>query len=130
MNPEILKIFNEDRGTLVPVEFADVPFVPKRLFFIKGVPQGTVRGEHGHFKCKQYYICIKGLVLVEMYTGPSEFEVVILRPGQAILVPEMVWTSEEFCTGHEVLLVLCSEEYSKDDYFTDKNLLNLTPTNQ
>lgn len=124
MKQELLKTFTDERGTLVPIEFTDLPFVPKRIFYIRNVPQNTIRGGHGHYKTRQYYMCIQGLILVKIYTNTTDFEIVILKPGQALLVPEMVWTSEEFCTGKEVLLVICSEAYSKEDYFTDKNLSN------
>jgi dTDP-4-dehydrorhamnose 3,5-epimerase-like enzyme len=124
MKADKLTQFTDPRGTLVPVEFSMLPFVPVRMFYVKDVPQGTIRGQHGHFKCRQYYICMAGLIVVKIHRSAAMYDMVILKPGHGLYIPEMLWTSEEFCTEGTMLQVLCSEPYDKEDYFTDKNICN------
>lgn len=120
MNIEKLPIHRDKRGELIPVYFSNLPFIPQRIFYIIGVPKGTERGGHGHYKCQQYYICIKGIIEVKIY-DVNQKENIILTPGKALFIDKMIWTSEKFITGNEVLLVLCSHEYDANDYFTDIN---------
>lgn len=122
MNFESLKIHRDERGDLIPISLSNIPFVAKRIFYIVNVPERTERGGHGHYKCCQYYICIQGIIRVEINDGENEIEVFLL-PGHTLLIDKMVWTSEKFMTSDSILLVLCSEEYDPKDYFTDKKLL-------
>ena len=63
------KIFKDDRGCLFPIEINSVPFDVKRVFTVYGVPMGTIRGEHAHFKTKQYLFCVKGKIQVYLDDG-------------------------------------------------------------
>ncbi len=45
-----LHILSDDDGTLVPIEFSELPFEPKRVFYVTNVPKGEERGNHAHFK--------------------------------------------------------------------------------
>src|SRR3954471_15386647 len=48
------------RGSLVAMNFADLPFVPKRFFTVFDVPSVDVRGEHAHRECEQLLVCVRG----------------------------------------------------------------------
>lgn len=123
MNSERLKTYRDERGDLIPLNFLELPFIPKRIFYVKNVSNEKVRGCHGHYKCKQYYICIKGFITIKLYDGIQEKQITLL-PNEGLFVDNMVWTSEMFDSHNDVLLVLCSEEYDANDYFTDKKILN------
>jgi len=110
----------EDRGALSYVEFKDLKFQPKRMYFIYGVPQGEVRGNHGHRQDQQYLICVKGQVRVKL-TGKDLEEEKILKIGDCIFMDQMVWGEQEYMTGDDVLLVLCSTNFDKNDYIYDIN---------
>ena len=49
--------FKDHRGLLVPIEFAQLPFMPKRLFYVSNVPKGEERGNHAHYNTKQILTC-------------------------------------------------------------------------
>ena len=36
--------YTDDRGGVVPIDFSDLPFIPKRIFYVKDVPKNTIRG--------------------------------------------------------------------------------------
>ena len=113
-----IQIFEDERGSLLPVEFKDLEFTPKRLFFINNVPQLVERGGHAHFKTKQILICVRGSVEVLLDDG-KEKKTHLLSLGQSILIPEMVWDSQRFLDKDTEILVLCSTLYDKEDYIFD-----------
>ena len=68
-NIQKIKSFTDEKGNLLPIEFGQLDFVPKRVFVVNDVPVGCVRGNHAHYKTKQYLICTKGEFNVIMDYG-------------------------------------------------------------
>jgi len=51
----------------------------------------------------------------------------LLNVGESILIPKMVWDSQEFLDKNSEILVVCSTEYDINDYILNYNeFLNLT----
>jgi len=118
-SPTELNVFNDERGTLVPIDFLkNTPFNPKRIFYVYGVPINTWRGGHAHYNTKQLLICIKGGILVKLETK-NEIVEYFLEKNQTCFIDNMVWDSQKFIEEDSILLVLCSTEYDKDDYIFD-----------
>ena len=113
-----LKIIKDDDGTLVPIEFSDLPFEPKRIFYVCDVPKGEERGNHAHFETRQLLICLQGSILVKIHDG-KDLKEYRLIPNQSILVERMIWDSQVFETDRDVLLSICSTSYNKPDYIED-----------
>lgn len=107
--------FNDARGDLIPIEFEDLPFVPKRIFIVKNVPVRTIRGEHAHHKNQQYLICLKGKIEVVLHNGFKETSKII-KEGESVLIKNLIWDYQKFMTKDSILLVLCSIPYSIKDY--------------
>ena len=116
MNVEVKKwnVIKDKRGCLVPLEFKDLPFIPKRLFYVTKVPRYMRRGEHAHIETQQIIICVKGVVGVKLVDKESKYY--ILKENDYIFVDKMVWDAQDFLTGDDILLVLCSTSYDKKDY--------------
>lgn len=115
-------IFTDERGgNLIPIEFNQLSFVPQRIFTVSDVPANHIRGEHAHYTTEQFLLCIKGQIIVYLDDG-KEITETLLSSGQSIYIPKMVWDSQKFITGHELMVVLASTEYSLEDYILDKNL--------
>lgn len=113
-----INIFLDKRGLLVPVEHKELPFVPQRTFVVCNVPVRTERGNHAHYKCRQFAVVVAGMIKFDLDDGKNE-QSVILKAGESILIEKMIWDSQTFVTPGAVLLVFCSIPYSKDDYITD-----------
>jgi dTDP-4-dehydrorhamnose 3,5-epimerase-like enzyme len=113
-------IFDDNRGCLLPIEFNNLPFTPKRIFTVYDVPKNSVRGEHAHFKTIQILICISGKIEVVLHDGDSETKTIINK-GDSILVNNLIWDSQKFISKNSILLVICSTEYDKNDYIYDFN---------
>lgn len=109
--------FTGDCGDLTALNKIE-EFDAKRIFYVTGVPKGTVRGYHAHKKDKQLLICIKGAVKVTLDSGasPSEF---YLEEGKSLFMDTLIWGTQEYMTGDDILLVLCSEEHDPDEYITN-----------
>ncbi len=112
--------FEDDRGTLYPINFTELPFNPKRLFYVKDVPINTIRGDHAHYLTKQLLICLNGKIMVNLFDGRDEIEYTI-KSGEYIFVDKMIWDYQKFLTNDDILLVICSTEFEKDDYIKDKD---------
>lgn len=114
------KLFSikEDDGVIVPIEFSSLPFVPKRVFYVCGVPKGEERGNHAHYLTEQIIICVQGKIKVKLHNGQYLYERT-LEPHDFCHIRSMVWDSQVFLTGDDVLLSLCSTHYDKNDYIED-----------
>lgn len=114
-----LTVFSDSDGTLVPISFKKIiDFTPKRIFYIKDVPKNEERGNHAHYKTKQFLICLQGSVLIKTYDGVNKYETTLSK-DQGILIDNLIWDSQTFLTGKDILLVLCSTEYDRADYIED-----------
>ena len=113
-------IFKDLDGSLIPIEFSPLPFEPKRIFYVVGVPKGEERGMHAHYQSQQILTCIQGEILVKLHDG-SILQQHILRPNEWIFIDSMIWDSQVFLTGKDILLSLSSTSYNKEDYIEDFN---------
>lgn len=126
-----LNIFNNEfgeanLGSLIPIELNQFPFTPKRIFLVKDVPVGVVRGEHSHYETQQLLICLRGKIKVNLHDGKS-LTSSVLKENDTVFVDKMVWDSQEFLTYDSMLLVIASTHYDKQDYIEDFSyFLNLT----
>lgn len=108
------------RGSLVAANFSsDLPFMPQRAFTVFNVPTKDVRGEHAHYKCKQFLICVVGSVSCVVDNGAARQEFRLNRPDLGLYMPPMTWGTQYNYTSDAVMLVLASHEYDPADYIRD-----------
>jgi hypothetical protein len=124
VGPVNLREYSNEEGTLVPIEFdvdrGDLPFEPKRMFFIRDVPNNGKRGNHAHKTCKQLFIVLNGTFDATIETKYGLYEYIAHDPKRALYVPEKSWVVlDEFEPG-TVCLVLASEPYDIKDYINDR----------
>lgn len=93
-----------------------LPFTPRRVFTIFGVPSREIRGEHAHRTCHQLLMCVSGSVSVMVDDGQQRDMVVLDSPSLALHVPPMVWASQYHYSPDATLVVLASEVYDAADY--------------
>ena len=113
-----LEVFHDPDGVLVPIEFNNISFTPSRIFYVTDVPMLSERGNHAHKNNEQYLVCLKGKILVKLHNGYDNKEV-FLEENESIFVDKMVWDSQIFLTGEDVMLAICSDPYDKADYIED-----------
>jgi hypothetical protein len=109
----------DQRGKLLPIPFAELPFVPRRCFCVSQVPVGTERGKHAHRDGWQLLFCLSGRIDILMRDGQSEATACLADDSHALLIGPLIWTRQTYLTEGAVLLVLGSHEYDPASYVTD-----------
>lgn len=109
-------VVSDPRGSLMPLDFSRLPFVPCRFFVVTGVPAGTVRGGHALTRGWQLLVCLSGQIDVRV-RRPGEEQVVTLTAGSGgLLIASMVWAEQTYREPGSTLLVLASEPYDPSTY--------------
>ena len=108
------------RGDLSAIEWdKELPFRPKRAFFVYKVPNARVRGEHAHKACHQFLLCLHGSVAVVVDDGQNREEFRLNEPHIGIHIPPGVWGTQYKYSSDAVLFVLASHKYDAADYIRD-----------
>lgn len=111
------KSVQDMRGDLSVGEFQkDIPFEPKRYFLVFNVPSEKTRGEHAHYKCHQFLICVKGSCAVVADDGAARCEVLLDSPNKGVYLPPLTWGIQYKYSSDAVLLVFASHLYDAADY--------------
>lgn len=111
------KLIKDYRGDLSVGEFSkEIPFEPKRYFLVFNVPSEKTRGEHAHYKCHQFLICVKGTCSVVADDGKQRREIELNQPNLGVYLPPMTWGIQYKYSSDAVLLVFASHYYEADDY--------------
>lgn len=113
--------FNElgdQRGHLVVVEgIKDIPFEIKRVFYIYGTNQNTIRGLHANRESEFVLINVSGACKVKIRDGKGNEEIVELsKPHQGLYIPKMIWKEMYDFSFDSVLLCLANTQYKNDEY--------------
>lgn len=112
--------FADMRGSLTALEEGKgLPFVPRRVFLVHGVPSHHVRGEHAHRRCEQFLVAAHGGVSVMVDDGAAREEVRLGDPTVGLYLAPMVWGVQYKFDKDSVLMVAASEPYDAADYIRD-----------
>lgn len=110
----------DQRGTLTVVEAGPVvPFEPRRVYYLHGVPEGACRGAHAHRALSQIFIAAAGAFDVVLRDGSAEQRYHLDRPDVGLYVCPMVWHELENFSAGALCLVAASHPYDESDYFRD-----------
>ena len=112
--------FIDERGALNLLESSkELPFTPRRVFWVVGVPRGSERGFHAHRTGNQLLFCLQGSILLTLKTHAQEETIVLSSEGPGVWMRNMVWGEQTFLTEDAVLLVFASNEFDESDYLRD-----------
>ena len=111
----------DERGRLVVVEGErDIPFLPKRVFYMYGSDRDVVRGQHANRHTEFVLVNVAGSSKVRVRDGLGNEAVFSLnRPHTGIYLPKMVWKDMFDFSPDSILLVLASEHYDAGEYIRD-----------
>ena len=114
------KVLGDHRGQLVVIEGKDgVPFDIKRVFYIYGTQKDVPRGNHSHYKTKQYLIAVNGSCKVTLDNGKTKQTFSLDEPNKGLFQDVLIWGTMHDFSQDCVLLVLASEYYDEADYIRD-----------
>jgi len=115
-----IQSFIDNRGYLgVLSGISGIPFEAKRLFFLKNVPPGQVRGQHAHKQCRQFVVPLSGDCLLKAERGGRTVSLHTCEAPSGLIFPEFTWLEISNFTSDCVLLVLADMEYDEADYLSD-----------
>jgi hypothetical protein len=111
-----LRSFVDASGTLTPVQFGDVPFSIRRVFWIYDVSSGAERAGHAHHDLQELILAVSGSFSVFTVDehGPHTWR--LNRADQGLLIPPLTWRRLRNFSTNAIALVLASTEYDRDDY--------------
>jgi hypothetical protein len=98
---------------------AQLPFPPRRVFFVYDVPTVEVRGEHAHRTLEQVLICVHGSLAVVVDDGHGRAEFRLDSPSRGLYIPPRVWAIQYGYSRDAVLMVLASHCYESGEYIRD-----------
>ncbi|MEI7698936.1 MAG: WxcM-like domain-containing protein [Planctomycetia bacterium] len=115
-----LPLITDLRGSLSVGEFGNhVPFPVQRYFLVFDVPSAETRGEHAHYDCHQFLICVKGSLAIVVDDGKQRREIHLNRPNIGVHVAPRVWGILYKFSQDAVLMVLASHHYDSADYIRE-----------
>lgn len=123
MNVSILDFgaIGDERGMITICEGEqDIPFIPKRVFYIYKSSKDVVRGKHANKVTDFVLINVAGTSKVKIMDGKgNEIVYSLNRPNTGIYIPHMVWKEMYDFSEDSVLLCLASEHYTPKEYIRD-----------
>ena len=113
----VLPTHRDERGSLIAGEFeSQIGFAPKRYFMVFDVPGMKIRGQHAHRKCRQFLICVKGTLNVQVTDGVRKQTYTLNRLNVGLSIPPMVWCVHYNYRPGTILLVFASHHYDPSNY--------------
>ncbi len=110
------------RGDISVAEvLKDIPFDPRRIFFVYNVPDSRIRGEHAHKTLHELLVCVQGSISVVVDDGRKREEFRLDRPWISLYIPPRVWRIHYKYSRDAILAVAASHEYDCSDYIRDYN---------
>ncbi len=116
---EISKINNRAGNISVVEGIKDLPFKPRRIFYIYDIPAGELRGAHAHKECHQLIIAASGSFEIFLDDGKNKKTVTLNRPFLGLHIPPGIWANEQNFSSGAICLVLTSHLFSEKDYIRD-----------
>lgn len=111
MSEPTFAIHDDDRGRLVPIEFADLPFAPRRVFHVRGNEERRSRGDHA-VPCDELVVLLTGSATFRT-TGPDGERVTRLDvPGTALRLRPGDDVSYVLDGAESTVIVFASEPYT------------------
>ena len=105
-----------DFGGLGALDFLNLPFVPKRMYWLIDTPADQIRGRHAHKKLSQCIFVLKGSCELEIR---NEFETKVFKLNtdeKLFYLKPGLWRELSNFEPGSVVCVLADEIYDENDY--------------
>lgn len=115
-----IRTFTDARGALSVVEGGiDLPYVPRRMYYLYGSDPGQTRAGHAHRTGRQCLIAVSGTAEIEVDDGRDSRTFLLERPDRALMLEPVVWRVVRLRDATSVLAVLASGLYDEHDYIRE-----------
>ena len=110
--------FEGNSGNLSVIEFKNLPFEVKRIFYITKVPEGFERGFHAHKETQQFLVCLRGSCDVYLEFKEESETIKLEKNSEGILIGRE-WHIMKNFSNDCILMVLANSNYDEKDYIRD-----------
>lgn len=111
------QVLGDHRGKLIALEAnKQIPFDIKRVFYIYGTEAGVPRGNHSHYKTKQFLVAVNGSCKVTLDNGKEKETFDLDKPNVGLFQNALIWGTMHDFSPDCVLLVLADDYYDESDY--------------
>lgn len=116
-------VMGDERGQLIALEEnKEIPFDIKRVFYIFGTKENIPRGEHSHYKTKQFLVAVNGSCKVTLDNGQEKKTFDLNSRNKGLFQEALIWGTMHSFSEDCVLMVLANDFYDSKDYITDYNV--------
>ena len=119
LSPDKIEYFKDFRGTLGVLDFNELPFTPKRIYWVTDSPEKTTRGAHAHKLLNQVFLVLSGSVTIDIFKGSEKQSFNLIAEGPILMLEPGYWRDIKLLTPDSLILVLCDREYEENDYIRD-----------
>jgi len=110
----------DEKAHIFVFEGEKFDFEIKRIYFIRDVEVGQVRGYHAHKTLRQVLLCPHGAIRVTLDDGLGGKDTTVLdSPEKGLYVGPALWRTMEWLKPESLLLVFASQNYEAPDYIRD-----------
>lgn len=106
-------------GDLGVLELNEIPFEPKRIYWVTNFIPGVSRGNHAHRTLRQAFLVLQGSVVFQIFEGRECTEIQLDEGGKGFIMPPASWRTFSSNTNSSVLLVICDQPFNQLDYIRD-----------
>ena len=110
---------SDSSGILEILDGTNLPFTPKRIYWIRDVPEGVTRGHHAHMTLRQAALMIAGTMTIELTDHLETIEVELVNDGKILLIEPGYWRVMKNFSDDAILMVLADSIYDEGDYIRD-----------
>lgn len=109
----------DQRGTLLPIELEDIPFVVRRIFVISPGDAGEIRGGHSHRNGRQLLVCLDGEIEVSLQEAGCTHAVTLRPDGVSLIIEAGLWSQQTYASASSRLLVLSDQNFDDVEYVSE-----------
>ena len=114
-----IPVVKDHRGNLAFLQWGEVPFDFKRVYYLFDIPSGARRGGHAHITQEELLIAISGSFDVIVNDGFKKHIFQLNNPEKALYIPPGIWREIENFSANSICLVFNSDIFSEEDYIRD-----------
>jgi dTDP-4-dehydrorhamnose 3,5-epimerase-like enzyme len=118
-NLSFYKTLKDDRGILNSIELDNFKLFKIKRVFLISFKKNIKRGDHAHKKCKQYLICTKGKIKVELFRRKTKKTIYLSPKSKGLYVEPKTWNVLMPLMKNSEIICLCDMKYLKSDYILD-----------
>lgn len=110
--------YREANGSITVFEEGSIPFPVRRAFLVEA-SMGEMRGDHAHRVCQQLLVAVSGEITITATDGKTETTHHLTKSSSGLVIPAMVWATQNYISPGSRLLVICDQLFDEADYIRD-----------